>query len=77
MTTQQESKLHFNYNLQVWVKDGICQPCNHDNCNDWPCAQRINAGLTEKEVEVRLWSGSRLIGSVAVSDSDVKKVGGN
>ena len=42
----------YNYDLQVWVVNGICQPCGHDDCNDWPCPQRINAGLPiEKAIQ--------------------------
>ena len=26
--------LHFNYTLQVWVKDGIIEDCHHPKCRD-------------------------------------------
>lgn len=43
--------IEYNYDLQVWVVDGIIENCNHDDCNGWTCNQRIYAGQTIDQVK--------------------------
>ena len=46
--------LHFNYDLQVWIKDGLIQGCEHPNCLDTTKDQECNAhkyqGKSLKEI---------------------------
>lgn len=39
-------QIEFNYELQVWVVDGIVQPCGHPETMKGCCNARKYAGLT-------------------------------
>ena len=46
--------LHFNYDLQVWIKDGLIQDCGHPNCldktNNQECNQHKYQGKSLDEI---------------------------